>query len=461
MVGGNTVSVPKAAIDRAHSRKEIHLSEYMELLSIPSVSTLSEHKHDILRAAEWVAGQLRKAKMSRVEIIPTSGHPVVYGEWLGAPGKPTVLVYGHYDVQPVDPLNEWTTGPFEPTIRGEDIYARGASDMKGQILAQIQAVQCLHEAGPLPINIKYMIEGEEEIGSPNLDTFIDTHKELLKCDVVLNCDAGIHAPDLPAITYGLRGLAYFEVEVHGPATDLHSGLFGGTIANPCQVLCELIAGMHDADGRVTLPGFYDKVRKLTDEERVEIAKVPYSDEHWKQMTGSKELCGEKGFTTIERRGCRPTLEVNGIVGGFTGEGQKTVLPAKAVAKISTRLVPDQDSSEIGRQLTAYLEQHAPKTVTWSVKAYSNAQPGVMERNTTSMLAAVNALKEVFGVEPVFKREGGTVPVVSMLQKKLGVDSIMLGFALPSDGIHGPNEKQHLPNYFKGIETYIRFLSQLS
>lgn len=446
-----------SAVKFADSHRDRFLEEYKTVLSIPSVSTLSEHRDDIRACAEWLATQLQAIGMNNVAIKETGGHPIVYGEWLKAPGKPTMLVYGHYDVQPVDPLNEWESPPFEPTIRGDYIFARGASDMKGQIFAQIKAMEAL--AGDYPLNIKYLIEGEEEIGSDHLEEFVNNNLDLLKCDFVLNCDAGIHGPDLPGIVYALRGLSYFQLEVRALGKDLHSGRFGGSVRNPIHVLCELIAGMHDDKGRVTLPGFYDKVRELDQDERDALAKLPYSDEHWMQMATAKALYGEAGYTTIERVGARPTLEVNGIWGGFTGEGAKTVLPAVAHAKISTRLVADQRSKDIHAQLRAYLDAHMPDGVDYTLTEVHTGEGSIMARDSDYMRHAVDALKEVFGKDPVFSREGGSVPVVSLLQEKLGVDSIMLGFALPDDGIHGPNERQYLPNFYRGIETYIRFLGK--
>lgn len=449
------------SIAYARDNHDRFLNEYREFLRLESVSTLPEHKDDVARTAMWVADQLHLAGVGHVAIMPTDGHPVVYGESKGPEGAPVMLVYGHYDVQPADPLNEWHSPPFEPEIRDDYIYARGASDMKGQIFAHIKAVEALSKQGPLRFTLKYVIEGEEEIGSPHLGAFIDEHRDLLKCDFVCNCDAGIHEKDVPAITYGLRGLAYFELTLRGPGKDLHSGLFGGSVHNPAQALCELIAGMHDADGRVTLPGFYDKVRALDADERAEIARLPYSDDDWKEMTGAPALWGEKGFSTLERIGARPTLEVNGMVSGFTGEGSKTVLPAKAMAKISTRLVADQEPSDVYDQLCAYLKQRCPKTVTWDVTELTHGKGAIMNRKTPAMAAASEALKKVYGKDPIFKREGGSVPIVAMLQDKLGVDSVMLGFALPSDGIHGPNEKQYLPNFFRGIEAYIHFMAGLA
>jgi len=415
---------------------------------------------DVRRAGEWVKAALERAGV-RAELHETPGHPIVYGERLDRPGLPTVLVYGHYDVQPVDPLNEWFSPPFEPTIRGENIYARGASDMKGQDHAFLKALEALLKHAELAVNVKVLVEGEEEIGSPHLGAFLDKHKDRLKCDIALNADSNILRSDLPSLAYGLRGLAYFEIWVRGPRQDLHSGMFGGTVHNPAQVLCELIAGMHDAQGRVTLPGFYDQVRMLSDQERAEIARMPVSDEDWRRTTGVPQLYGEKGFTTLERLGARPTLEVNGFLSGFTGEGSKTVLPAKAMAKISTRLVPYQDDKAVEEQLKEYMRKHAPPTVKWEVKRLVSSPAVLVRQDTEGAQAAAAALEATFGVRPVFRLEGGSVPVVSMVQAKLGVDSILMGFGLPDDNLHSPNEKQHLPNYYRGIEAYIRFFSNVA
>jgi len=450
------MSDPSKSIEYAHSQADRYLAELKDFVSIPSISTLAEHKPDMQRAAEWVAGQLRSFGMQHVQILPTAGHSVVYADWLNAPGQPTVLVYGHYDVQPTDPLNEWVSPPFTPTVRGDNLYARGASDMKGQVHAFLKALEALLNQGSLPVNIKVLVEGEEEIGSPNLGAFVREHKDLLKCDVVLNADSGIVRPDQPSLVYGLRGLAYFELWVYGPDHDLHSGTFGGSVHNPVQVLCELIAGMHDANGHITLPGFYDKVRTLSPEERASLAESAHSDTEWQRMTGAPQLYGEQGFTTSERLGARPTLEVNGIIGGFTGEGQKTVLPARAMAKISTRLVPYQDDQAVEQQLKDYLTQHAPPTVRWDLRNLSSAPGVLVERDTVAARAAGEALMATFGTKPLFRLEGGSVPVVSLVQAELGVNSILMGFGLPDDNLHAPNEKLHLPNYYKGIDTYIRF-----
>ncbi len=452
---------PIKSLAYAKSQHDRYLAEYKEFLSIPSISTLSEHKPDMQRAAEWVARQMNSMGLQNVEILPTARHPVVYGDWLNAPGRPTVLVYGHYDVQPVDPLDEWVSPPFAPTIRGENIYARGASDMKAQDHAFLKALEALLKHGELAVNVKILIEGEEEIGSPNLGAFMEQHKDRLKCDVALNADSGMLRADLPTMIYGLRGLAYFEVWVHGPRQDLHSGVFGGSVHNPAQVLCELIAGMHDADGRITLPGFYDKVRALSDEERAALARLPITDEEWRVTAGVPQLYGEKGFTNTERLGARPTLEVNGFLSGFTGEGSKTVLPAKAMAKLSTRLVPYQDDIAVEAQLKEYLRKHAPPTVTWEVKKLVSGPAVLVNRDSDAMRAAAAALEATFGVTPVFALTGGSVPVVSLVQAKLGVDSLLMGFGLPDDNLHAPNEKQHLPNYYRGIEAYIRFFSNVA
>jgi acetylornithine deacetylase/succinyl-diaminopimelate desuccinylase-like protein len=450
------------AIQHIKAHQDYVLQELKDFVAIPSISTLAEHKPDIQRAAEYVEKILKSMGMESVAIMPTAGHPVVFGEYLKAPGKPTVLVYGHYDVQPVDPLNEWLSQPFEPTVRGENLYGRGASDMKGQVISFLAALaSSIQHGGGLNANVKVLIEGEEEIGSPNLGAFMREHKDMLKADFSLNADSGIIAPTIPAIVYGLRGLAYFELWVHGPEHDLHSGMFGGAVHNPAQVLAELIAGMHDKKGRVTLPGYYDDVRKLTKEERKNLKRVPRTDKQIKEEAANPpKLYGEDGYTNIERLGARPTLEINGLYSGFIGEGSKTVLPGKAMAKISMRLVPDQDPNKVEKQLIAYLKKNAPKTVTWNLKAFGKT-PGVLTAfDSLQVKAAEKALNSVFGVKPVFRREGGSVPVVSDIQRILGIDSVIMGFGLPDDNLHAPNEKQHIPTFFKGIEAYIHFFNNL-
>jgi acetylornithine deacetylase/succinyl-diaminopimelate desuccinylase-like protein len=455
-----TVADLDTALAFAQAHRDRFLKEYKDFLAIPSISTLPQHQPDVARAAGWLADQLKDAGMTTVEILPTPGHAIVYAEWLGAPGKPTVLVYGHYDVQPVDPLDEWETGPFEGAQVGDYIIARGASDMKGQIFAQVKALEALVKSGGCPVNIKYLVEGEEEIGSPNLDAFIAANLEKLKADFVLNCDAGIHEKDVPAITYSLRGLAYWELEIRTAKKDLHSGLFGGSIHNPIHVLSSLLAGLHDAEGRVTLPGFYDKVQPLTEAQRALGQQVPYTDAGWLEMTGAKALFGEAGYSSIERIGARPTLEVNGVWGGYIEAGAKTVLPARAHAKISSRLVADMNPDDVEAQLKTYFAQHMPEGVDWHLHRHSAGPGATMDIHSPYMKCAAAALEAVFGKAPIFKREGGSVPVVALLQQKLGIDSIMLGFALPDDGIHGPNERQYLPNFYRGIDTYIQFLATL-
>ena len=447
-----------AALAYAQENQPRFLSELIEFVSIPSVSTDPRAKTDIQRAAQWVAGQLQHLGMSKVQVLPTAGHPVVYGEHLDAgPGKPVVLIYGHYDVQPAEPLELWHSPAFEPQQRGESLYGRGASDMKGQVMVALKAVESLLQTGNLPINLKWLIEGEEEIGSPNLGMFIQENKELLACDFAINPDTGMIAPGVPTITYGLRGLAYFELRVQGPAHDLHSGLFGGSVHNPAQVLCELIAGMHDPEGRVTLPGFYDRVRPLEAAERQELSRLPTNDVFYLEQTGAPVLFGEAGYSAVERVGGRPTLEINGLLSGFTGEGTKTVLPAKAMAKISMRLVPDQDPYEVERQLRRYLEEHAPNTIRWELLLHSAAPASIGDIHMPAVKALAQALEDTWGKRPIYKREGGSVPVVAQMQSILGVESVMTGFGLPDDNLHAPNEKIHLPTYFKGVEVFIRYL----
>jgi acetylornithine deacetylase/succinyl-diaminopimelate desuccinylase-like protein len=457
--------MPKDQLSKALAYNQENRARYLEelkqLVSIPSVSTDPAAKANMQRAAEWVAGQLRQLGMQNVQIYPTAQHPVVYGESLKAgTAKPTVLIYGHYDVQPVEPLELWTSPPFEPTQRGENLYGRGASDMKGQVVITLKAVEALTQAGELPINIKFIIEGEEEIGSPSLDEFIAAHKDMLACDFALNPDTGMIGADTPTITYGLRGLAYFELRVSGPRHDLHSGIYGGVLHNPAQALCELVAGMHDSKGRVTLPGFYDPVRPLSEDERAELANLPMTKNFYLQQTGAPALFGEAGFTPAEQVGGRPTLEVNGLLSGFTAEGSKTVLPAKAMAKISMRLVPDQDPEQVYQQLVEYLENHAPSTIRWEVIKMAGGFPSITDRTIPGVTALIKALEDTWGKRPLFKREGGSVPVVDQMTKILGVESVLTGFGLPDDNLHAPNEKIHLPTFYHGIEAMTRYLSIL-
>jgi len=451
-----------AALSYAQEHKDQILDELIEFVSIPSVSTDPEKKTEMQRAAQWVANQLHSLGFENVRILPTARHPVVYGESLKAGSdKPTVLIYGHYDVQPAEPLELWGTPPFEPTQHGENLYGRGASDMKGQVVASLKAVEAYARTGDLPINVKYIIEGEEEIGSPNLEKFLAENKDMLYCDFAINPDTGMIDADTPTITYGLRGLAYFELRVTGPEHDLHSGIFGGAVHNPAQVLCELIAGMHDENGRVTLPGYYDSVRSLDDKERAELARLPLDETFYLEQTGAPELFGETGYTAYERVGARPTLEVNGLLSGFTGEGSKTVLPAKAMAKISMRLVPNQNPDEVYKQFMRYLKDNAPPTIRWELEDLNQGDAAITDCNMPGVVALSQALEATWGKKPVYKREGGSVPVVAQMQKILGIESVLTGFGLPDDNLHAPNEKIHLPTFFNGIDTFIRYLDILS
>ncbi len=449
------------ALSYAQEHKDQILDELIEFVSIPSVSTDPEKKTEMQRAAQWVANQMHSLGFENVKILPTARHPVVYGESLKAGSdKPTVLIYGHYDVQPAEPLELWGTPPFEPTQQGENLYGRGASDMKGQVVASLKAVEAYAHTGDLPINVKFIIEGEEEIGSPSLEKFLTENKDMLSSDFAINPDTGMIGADTPTITYGLRGLAYFELRVTGPEHDLHSGIFGGTVHNPAQVLCELIAGMHDENGRVTLPGYYDSVRSLDDEERAELARLPLDETFYLEQTGAPELFGETGYTAYERVGARPTLEVNGLLSGFTGEGSKTVLPAKAMAKISMRLVPDQNPDEVYQQFKRYLEENAPPTIRWELEDLNQGDAAITDCNMPGVVALSQAMEATWGKKPVYKREGGSVPVVAQMQKILGIESVLTGFGLQDDNLHAPNEKIHLPTFFNGIDTFIRYLDIL-
>ncbi len=454
------MSVIQPALEYAQNNKDGALEDLKAILRIASISTLPEHEGDISHAAEWLSGKLQGLGFDSVEIMPTAKHPIVYGEWLKAgPDAPTVLVYGHYDVQPVDPLDEWESQPFEPEVRGDNLYARGASDMKGQLVAILKALEAMVHASHLPLNLKFMFEGEEEIGSPSLPAFIEEHKDLLASDVCLNTDAGILTPDQPALTIALRGLTYFEIRLQGQKSDLHSGTFGGVIDNPAIVLCQLVAGMRDRKGKILLPGFYDDVRDLTQEERDILPSL--SDEWWLESAGTQTLFGENGYPPTERATTRPTLDINGLLSGFTGEGSKTVLPAKAMAKVSMRLVPDQVPARIQESLIKYMEENTPPTMTWEIEDLSSATPAIIERDSEAVKAASQALETVWGIAPVYTRAGGTVPVVSLIKEILDIDSLMLGFGLPNDNIHGPNEKQHLPSFYRGIETFIHFIETFS
>jgi acetylornithine deacetylase/succinyl-diaminopimelate desuccinylase-like protein len=450
------------ALKYAQEQRPRFFEELTELASIPSVSTDPVRKSDVNKAAQWLANHLKTLGTNGVQIFPTQGHPLVYGEYLEAgPTAPTVLVYGHYDVQPAEPLDLWESPAFTPTQRSDNLYARGVSDMKGQILVGLKAIESIKRTSRLPVNLKFFYEGEEEIGSPSLGPFISAHNELLSSDFCLNLDGGILGAEIPSITYALRGLAYFELRVYGPAHDLHSGSYGGVVLNPAQALCELIAGMHDNQGRVTLPGFYDQVRPLDNEERTELARLPMGEDFYLKNTGAPLLYGEAGYTPVERVGARPTLEVNGLLSGFTGEGSKTVLPYYAMAKISMRLVPDQDPDVVHQQLIKYLEAHAPTSVRWEVTQLAGGPASLADRKMPAVVAWSKSLEAVWGKRPVFKREGGSIPIVIQMQQMLGIGSVIGGFGLPDDNAHAPNEKLHLPTWYRGIDTVIHFFFNLS
>ena len=430
--------------------------EFLSFLQIPSVSTADVHKDDIKKTADFLVNKLKELGFTDVKAHETPLHPIIFGQYLVDPDKPTILLYGHYDVQPPDPIEEWNTLPFKPEIRGDHLYARGASDMKGQIWATISALQSILATSELPVNIKFIIEGEEEIGSPSLDKFMEEHRDLLKCDLVLNPDAGMLSPEKPTIIYGLRGLAYFEIRLFGPKADLHSGVFGGVVGNPANILCKLIAGMLDEQGRVTLPGFYDNVRDITQQEREDLSRLGMDADFFKKISGVPALQGEAGYAPVERVGARPTLDVNGIYAGFIDKGAKTIIPAYAMAKVSTRLVPDQDPQAVHDSLKAYLEKNVPDTVRWELEYMSGAPAYINEGQAPGVKEFIQALETTWGVTPLRKREGGSIPVATSMKEILGVDSIITGFGLPDDQIHSPNERVHLPTHKKGVEALIRF-----
>lgn len=445
------------AINYMRNHYEHSLAELKEFIKIPSISTLPENANDVKLAAEFLSNKLKSIGIENVQIFPTALHPIVYGDYLHAgSGQPTALIYGHYDVQPADPLDLWRKDPFEAVQDGDNLFARGSSDMKGQIWAVVTAIESIMRTGEFPVNLKFIFEGEEEIGSLHFDEFVKSHTELLASSFSLNVDAGMIAPDVPAIIYGLRGLAYFEIRVEGPSHDLHSGMYGGVVQNPANVLADLISGMRDRDGVVLLPGFYDKVTPLTSQEKVELARLDMEEDYYKKQTGVPKIWGEKGYTPVERIGGRPTLDVNGLLAGFTGAGAKTIIPAWAMAKVSTRLVPDQSSDEVHQQLIQYMQKNAPETVTWTVTKLSGGEPSISSIDSAESKALALAQQEVWGVKPTYKREGGSIPVVAAMQQILGIDSVLTGFGLPDDNIHSPNEKLHLPTWFKGMEALIRF-----
>ncbi len=432
------------------------LDELFELLRIPSVSTDSKFAGDVTKAAEFVKEKLSEAGVDKVELFSDGRYPIVYGEKILDPDLPTVMVYGHYDVQPADPYELWNTPPFEPTIKDDKIYARGSSDDKGQMYMHVKAIEALIQTDSLPCNVKFLIEGEEESGSGYLNDFVRDQAELLKSDVILISDTSMISNDTPSLTTGIRGMSYIEIEVTGPNRDLHSGTYGGAVANPINELAKLIADMKDEYGRITIPGFYDDVVELTDEERADLADRPFDLDAYKKALEIEEESGETGYTTIERTGVRPTLDVNGIWGGYTGEGAKTVLPSKAYAKLSTRLVPNQDSDKITKMLQDYLVNAAPKSVGIKVTPHHGGEPVVTSTTSLAYQAASAAFEEVWDKKPIPTREGGSIPIVALFKNELGIDSILMGFGLDSDAIHSPNEHYGLFNFYKGIETITQF-----
>ena len=441
--------------------KDRFLSELLDLLRIPSVSADSKYKADVRLAAEFICEKLALAGADNAEICETAGFPIVYGEKLISPTLPTILVYGHYDVQPADPLNLWSSPPFEPIIKDEKIYARGACDDKGQVYMHLKAFEAMMATNTLPCNVKFMIEGEEEVGSDNLGTFVKANKEKLKANVILISDTAIIANDTPSIDVGLRGLSYMEVEVTGSNRDLHSGVYGGAVANPINVLSKIIASLHDENNHITIPNFYDDVVELNSEERAAMALTPFDLEAYKTDLGINDIRGEAGYSTIERASIRPTLDVNGIWGGYIGEGAKTVLPSKASAKISMRLVPNQQSDKMTELFTKHFESIVPTGVTVKVKAHHGGEPYITPTDSKEYRAAEKAMEEAFGKKPVPTRGGGSIPIVALFEKELGLKTVLMGFGLDTDAIHSPNEHYGLFNFYKGIETIPLFFKYFS
>src|SRR3954468_16570901 len=438
-------------IDFINVSRDRYLNELKALLAIPSISALPEHAADVKRCAEWCADEMRRIGMQNVRLIETPGNPVVYGDWLGAPEAPTILFYGHYDVQPVDPLNLWVSPPFDATIRDGEIYARGSADDKGQVFMHFKAVEAhLKQNGRLPCNIKVILEGEEEVGSANLDNFVKAHKDKLSADVVVISDSPMFDRGIPSICYGLRGLVYFQIDLRGTKSDLHSGSFGGAVANPNMGLAQILAQMKDRGGRIKIPGFYDDVRELTEEEREQWKRLPFNERRYAKELGAPKLFGETGYSTLERVWARPTFEVNGVLGGFIGEGAKTVIPAVAMAKVSSRLVPNQDPDKIASLFEDYVRKGAPKTVAVTVTRMHGGKPWMTDFDNKYVQAAGRAIEKGFGKEPVFNREGGSIPVVATFQEILGLPSVLFGVGLPDENAHAPNEKLDLGNFHGGV-----------
>jgi len=440
-----------AVIDFINTNRDKYVEQLKEYLAIPSISALPQHAADVKRCAEWTAEEMRRIGMENVRLVETPGYPVVYGDWLHAEGAPTILFYGHYDVQPVDPLELWESPPFEATVRDGEIYARGSADDKGQVFMHFKAIEAhLKQNGRLPCNIKVILEGEEEVGSANLDTFVKDHKDELKADVVVISDSPMFDRGIPSICYGLRGLVYFQIDLRGTKTDLHSGSFGGAVANPAFVLANILAQMKDRGGHIKIPGFYDDVRELREEEREQWRRLPFNEKRYAKELGAPRLWGETGYTTLERVWARPTFEVNGILSGFTGEGAKTVIPAVAMAKVSMRLVPNQEPDKIAQLFEDYVAKVAPKTVEAKVTRMHGGKPWMTDFDNKYVQAAGRAIKQGFGQEPVFNREGGSIPVVATFQEILGLPSVLFGVGLPDENAHAPNEKLDLGNFHGGI-----------
>lgn len=450
------------AISFARENRARFLDELKELLRIPSVSTLPEHKEDIERAAAWVAADLKRSGLDHVEVIPTSGHPLVYADWLHAPGKPTVLCYGHYDVQPADPLDEWTTPPFEPDERDGSLYARGSTDDKGQMVMHLKALESLLKTtGKLPVNVRVIIEGEEEVSGEGIESFVKNHPDHLACDVVIVSDTEMFAPGLPSLTVGLRGLCYTEIEARGPATDLHSGSYGGASPNPFFALCQIISKLKDDEGQILIPGFYDKVKPPTAAELKAWESLPFDEaEYIKNEVGSTELTGEPGYSVLYRTWARPTLEVHGMPGGFTGAGAKTVIPARASAKVSMRLVPDQTPQEALALFSNYVMSLCPRGIQLGVKLLGMGDPVVVNTDNRFVKVAAAAMADVYGQETVYIRTGGSIPIVASFEKHLHAPTLLMGFGLPDCAAHGPNEKFLIENFYGGIESLVRFFERL-
>jgi acetylornithine deacetylase/succinyl-diaminopimelate desuccinylase-like protein len=438
-------------IDFINTHRDRYVDELKQYLAIPSISALPQHKADVRRTAEWSAEEMRRIGLQNVRLIETPGFPVVYGDWLGADGAPTILFYGHYDVQPVDPVDLWESPPFEATVRDGELYARGAADDKGQVFMHFKAIEAhLKQNGRLPVNMKIILEGEEEVGSANLDNFVKEHRDELKADVVVISDSPMFDRGIPSICYGLRGLVYFQIDLRGTKSDLHSGSFGGAVANPAFVLANILAQMKDRGGHIKIPGFYDDVRELREEERDQWKRLPFNEKRYAKELGAPKLFGETGYSTLERVWARPTFEVNGILSGFTGEGAKTVIPAVAMAKVSMRLVPNQDPDKIAQLFEDHIKKVAPKTVEVKVTRMHGGKPWMTEFDNKFVQAAGRAIEKGFGKTPVFNREGGSIPVVATFQEILGLPSVLFGVGLPDENAHAPNEKLDLGNFHGGI-----------